>query len=63
VQGSEQEVADMNKQEEKEQKEMNKKGMVMAKALFKTAELQLSMINRLMASMNKEAENAKKKKT
>lgn len=53
----------MNKQEEKEQKEMNKKGMVMAKALFKTAELQLSMINRLMASMNKEAENAKKKKT
>jgi hypothetical protein len=46
----------------KEQKEMNKKGMVMAKALFKTAEMQLAMINKLMEGMKKDAENAKKKK-
>jgi hypothetical protein len=62
VQGSEQEVADMNK-EQKEQKEMNKRGMAMAKALFTTAEMQLAMINKLMKTMNKEAENAQKKKT
>jgi len=46
----------------KEQKEMNKKGMLMAKALFKTAEMQLAMINKLMATMKTEAENAEKKK-